>query len=176
MHADYPSKSPKEAYEQIWTTEDKGTAIHYLDDPVPKERFIIIYGHDDGSVAFDLGVGLGNNIETSDDIMKRAKNAVTYEERIIVAWQLSVVTKSFKQSVMDMLEKFYKDALQEVKNTVNAEAIYNLRHAIINGIGYRGWDEAFDFLESVVKNDPSPELQENAKVIIGAWREVRRRK
>ncbi|AGP41493.1 hypothetical protein SCE1572_47625 [Sorangium cellulosum So0157-2] len=159
LHEDRPSKGPKSPYEQIWVTSDQSTAIHYMDDPTPKERFLIVYGRHTGDVAFDVGANL--DIETSDDVMDRAVIASTDAERVNVAWQIGVVAKAYDETALDILKSLY-DGADDV-----------VRHAVINAVGYRGWPEAMSFLEDVAKDDPSPELRENARAIVEAWREER---
>ncbi len=59
--------------------------------------------------------------------------------RIDVAWQLAVVNKSFDEPVLDLLKSLYDGADEGV------------RHAVVNAIGYRGWDEGLAFLRVVAK-------------------------
>jgi hypothetical protein len=159
LHEDRPSKNPKSAYEQIWVTPDRGTAIHYRDDPTPKERFVVIYGRDTGDVAFQMGAA-HLDIHTRDDVFDRALVAATDPERVTVAWQLGVVAKVYDEGVLDLLKSLY-DGADDV-----------VREAVINAIGYRGWPEARDFLEEVSANDPSADLRQNARDIVDAcWGE-----
>lgn len=152
VHQDLPSTRPREAREQIWVTPDRGTAIHYLDDPTPKERFLLVYGKDTGAVSFDLGANF--DITTAEDVTERALLAATDPERSTAAWQLAVVTPDYDEATLDLLKSLYYDASDLV------------RHAVVNAVGYRGWPEGRDFLEEVARDDPSPELRENARAIV----------
>lgn len=155
LDQDRRSTDPRRPHEQIWLTQDRTTAIHYLDDPTPKERFVVVYGRHTGAVAFDLGAGL--RVEVAEDVVDRALKASTNAERVAAAWQLAVVTKLHDEAVLDLLKKFYDDSDESV------------RHAVVNGVGYRGWPEARGFLENVARQDPSPALRENARAIVDAW-------
>lgn len=156
LHDDRPSKGPKRAYEQIWVTPDRGTAIHYMDDPTPKERFVVIYGRGTGDVAFQMGAAY-LDIHTRDDVFNRALVATTDPERITVTWQLGVVAKVYDEGVFDLLKSLY-DGADDI-----------VREAVINAIGYRGWPESRSFLEEVANEDPSADLRQNARDIVDAW-------
>lgn len=156
LHEDRPSKGPKSAYEQIWVTPDRGTAIHYMADPTPKERFVVIYGRDTGDVAFQMGAA-NLDIHTRNDVFDRALVAATDPERVTVAWQLAVVAKVYDEAVLDLLKSLY-DGADDI-----------VREAVINAIGYRGWPESRDFLEEVAIADPSADLRQNARDIVHAW-------
>lgn len=155
LHEDRPSTGPKDAHEQSWVTPDRGTAIHYMDDPTPKQRFLVVYGRDTGAVSFDLGANF--DITTPIDVTERALLASTDPERIDAAWQLAVVTKDYDEATLDLLKSLYYDASDPV------------RHAVVNAVGYRGWPEARGFLEEVARDDANPELRENARAIVKAW-------
>lgn len=155
VHEDRPSTGPKSPYEQIWVTPDRSTAIHYMDDPVPKARFLVVYGRHTAAVVFELGANL--DVQTSEDVIDRAMRVSTNPEWVAVAWQLAVVTEVYDEMVLDILKSLYEGADEDV------------RHAVVNAVGYRGWPEARDFLEEVARNDPSPALGENARAIVEAW-------
>lgn len=159
VHEDRPAGAANLPYEQIWVTTDRGTAIHYLDDPTPAERFLVVYGPDAGDVAFDLGMSC--DITTSEDVLDHARQASTDAERATLAWRLAVVSKLFDADAMAWLTDAYRNGSELV------------RHAVINGVGYRGWEEALPFLEEISQSDPSAELRENAAAIVAAWRKVR---
>lgn len=156
LHEERPSKGPKSAFEQIWVTPDRGTAIHYMADPTPKERFVVIYGRSTGDVAFQMGAA-NLDIHTRNDVFDRALVAATNPERVTVAWQLGVVAKVYDEAVLDLLKSLY-DGADDI-----------VREAVINAIGYRGWPEARDFLETVATEDPSADLRQNARDIVDAW-------
>lgn len=156
LHEDRPSQGPKSAYEQIWVTPDRATAIHYVADPTPKERFVVIYGRDTGDVAFQMGAA-NLDIHTRNDVFDRALLAATDPERVTVAWQLAVVAKAYDEAVLDLLKSLYD----------GADGI--VREAVINAIGYRGWPESREFLEEVATADSSADLRQNARDIVRAW-------
>lgn len=156
VHEERPSTGPKNPYEQIWVTPDRGTALHYMDDPTPKERFLVLYGRDAGTVAIQLGAA-NLDIHTSEDVVDRALVASSNPERITVAWQLGVVAKLYDATILDLLKSLYSGADDSV------------RAAVINAIGYRGWPEARGFLEEIAANDPSADLRQNAREIVAAW-------
>jgi hypothetical protein len=157
--SEHPSEGVHDAYERIWTTSDGTTAIHDMDDPTPKQRFVVVYGAKAGEVAFRLRASF--HAETADDVFDRALTADSDAARIDVAWQLAVVNKSFDEPVLDLLKSLYDGADEGV------------RHAVVNSIGYRGWDEGLAFLRVVAKTDTSRSLVQNAKEIIEAWGSAR---
>lgn len=143
------------AYEQVWVTDDRSTAIHYIEDPAPEERFVVVYGKRTGEVAFNLGRSF--DIETSDDVMERAREAPTDAGKVTAAWQLAVVFAQFNPEAMRLLRTFYEGGSPEV------------RQAVVKAVGYRGWPEARAFLEEVEQCAPEPDLREQARSIIDAW-------
>jgi hypothetical protein len=157
--SEHPSEGLHDAYERIWTTSDGTTAIHYMDDPTPKQRFVVVYGAKAGEVALQLGARF--HVETADDVFDRALTADSDAARIDVAWQLAVVNKSFDEPVLDLLKSLYDGADEEV------------RHAVVNAIGYRGWYEGLAFLQDVAKTDTSRSLVQNTNEIIKAWGSAR---
>ena len=90
-------------------------------------------------------------------LFDRALRASPGPEWVDAAWEISVVTKVYDETALDILKSLYGDGDNFV------------RDAVVNAVGYRGWPEARDFLEAVVKNDPNPELRENARDIIESW-------
>jgi hypothetical protein len=156
LHDDRSSNGPKGVYEQIWVTADHSTAIHYMADPTPKERFVVIYGGGTEDVAFQMGASQ-LDIRTRDDIFDQALMADSDPERITAAWQLAVVAKVYDEGVLDLLKSLYDGASDAV------------REAVINSIGYRGWPESREFLERVVSEDPSSDLRRNALDIVTVW-------
>jgi AcrR family transcriptional regulator len=156
LHDDRPSNGPKSAYEQIWVTADRGTAIHYMADPTPKERFVVVYGRGTGDVAFQMGAAQ-LDVQTRDDVFDQALLADSDPERITAVWRLAVVAKVYDEGVLDLLKSLYDAASDAV------------REAVINAIGYRGWQESREFLERVAAEDPSADLRRNAGDIIAAW-------
>lgn len=160
VYEERPPAGPNQPYEQIWVTSDRRTAIHYMDDPTPRERFVVVYGPDTGDVAFDLGVGC--DIRTAEDVSEAAQAAASEEDIITAAWQLCVTHKHFDLDVMGVLKQFYQGGSALV------------RHAVVNAVGYRGWQESMGFLEGVARSDPDGDLRENARSIVEAWKKVRR--
>ena len=155
VHEERPSTGTNDAYEQVWVTSNQSAAIHYMDDPTPGKRFLVIYGRGAGEVAFDVGANL--DIETSEDVLERALCASPGPEWIEAAWEIGVVTKVYDETALDLLESLYNEGDDSV------------RHAVINAVGYRGWPEARGFLERAATDDPKSELRENARDIIKAW-------
>jgi len=102
IHEDRPSTGPKSAYEQIWVTPDRSTAIHYMDDPTPKERFLVVHGREAGAVAFQMGAA-NLDIHTSEDVFNLAMVASSTPERITVAWQLAVTSRLYDEAVLGIL-------------------------------------------------------------------------
>src|SRR5262249_39165647 len=139
-----------------WVTPDRGTAIHYMVDPTPKERFVVIYGRDTARVVFEMEFG-NLDFYTRNDIFDRALVADNNPDRVTAAWQLGVVAKIYDEGVLDILTSLYHEADDIV------------REAVINAIGYRGWAESREFLELVATEDPSADLRQNARDIIDAW-------
>jgi hypothetical protein len=156
---EHPPAHPKGAYEQVWVTPDRSTAIHYLDDPVPKERFLVVYGPRTGDIAFDVGMSLDS--QSSDDAMELALHASTDAARIDAAWKLGVTAKIYDETVLDTLKSLYYYGAREP-----------VRHAVLNAIAYRGWPEARPFLQEIAAQDESPELRDNARAVLDAWREL----
>jgi hypothetical protein len=142
------------AYEQIRVTPDRSTAIQYVADPTPKERFLVAYGPLVDSIAYDLGRLF--DVETPGEVLERARSAVSDDEKLAAAYQLGVVYPEYNAEVMTTLSAFYQRGSAEV------------RSAVINGLGYASWGEARPFLESAAHNDPDPELRQNAKCIVDA--------
>jgi hypothetical protein len=143
-------------FEQVRVTSDGSTAIHYLSDPIPKERFLYIHGPRVGEIAFNVGRSFYT--ESSEEVLERARTAVSDDDKHAVAYQLAVVFLKFDQEVMNLLEQFY------------AGGSISVRYAVINAIGYRGWTEARDFLERVAREEPDETLRKNARSIcVALW-------
>lgn len=143
------------AYEQIWVTDDRSTAIHYLEDPAPEERFAVVYGKRTGEVSFNLGRSF--DIKTPGDVLEQARSAASDADKVTAAWRLAVVNKQFNPEALEVLRAFYEGGSAEV------------RLGVVKAIGYRGWPEARPWLEEVARSAPEEELRKQARVIIDAW-------
>jgi hypothetical protein len=142
------------AFEQIRVTPDGSTAIHYLADPTPKERFLLIYGPQTRAVAFNVGRSF--ETESSTDVFERVREAASDDEKAAGAYQLAVVFRSYNDEAMNLLRSFYDGGVAAV------------RYAVINALGYAGWPESRALLERIANDDPEPSLRENARAIVDA--------
>ena len=142
------------AFEQIRVTPDGSTAIHYLADPTPKERFLLIYGPQTRAVAFNVGRSF--ETESSIEVLERVRRATSDEEKAAGAFQIAVVFRNYSDEAMNLLRSFYDGGVPVV------------RYAVVNAIGYVGWPESRSFLEGVAEHDPEPSLRENAHAIVDA--------
>ena len=155
-HDERPGLVPKAAYEKVWVTPDRGTSIHYVDDPTPRERYVVVQGPHAGSVASQM-CAANLDVRTREDVFNRGLAAATTPERTTVAWQLAVTTPLHDKKVQDVLKSLYENGNELV------------RSAVVDAIGYRGWAESRPFLEDVASKDASAELREKARKIVDAW-------
>jgi AcrR family transcriptional regulator len=155
LREDRPGSGPKDVHEQVWATPDQGTVIHYMVDPKVKERFLVIYGRGTGDVAFQIGAAK-LEVRDRDDIVDEALVADSDSQRVAAAWRLGIVAKAYDEAVLDLLKSLYDGASDDV------------REAVINATGYRGWPESREFLERVAATDPSADLRRNALEIVEA--------
>jgi hypothetical protein len=147
-----PSDAERTAYEQIRVTPDGSTTIHYLADPLVRERFLVVRGPQTGAVAFNAGRSF--DCETPDEVIERVRDAGSDKEKAGGAYQLAVVFPDVGEEAMSILRRFYETGSSDV------------RHAVINAVGWRGWPQGKAFLEQVARDDPDSELRENARDIV----------
>lgn len=143
------------AYEQVRSTGDSKTSIHFVDDPAAEQRFLLVYGDQTRDAAFNIGRSF--DIETSDDVLKRARQAASDQQKVEAAWQLGVVFPGFDAEALAVLSGYY------------AHGADSVRRAVIGALGYHGWPEADSFLESAAHGDPNPELRALARRVFDSW-------
>lgn len=147
----YPGDGKLKSFEEVWTTTDKATAIHYIDDPVTLTRHLWVRGRQVDEVLFQLR---GLPCYEADELLQAAVEAEGHDEMIHSLFRLAVAFPKHDPDAYRIFSAYltHPDAM--------------LRKAAIQAIGYRMWPEARGLLEDLVLTEPVKELRQFAQAVL----------
>jgi hypothetical protein len=125
----------------IWTTVDKETTIHYIEDELVKFPYIVIKGKDVQKVASKICSD--SEIYSSEELVKMFVDANTRNEKMKAVAHLGVASpQEFDPKFFELLQAAFSDPDPEVRRTA------------VWCIGYSSWREFRPILEQLVASDP----------------------
>lgn len=145
-HEIRPADSSGRAYEEVWSTPDRITAVNYLEDPLVGVTYLMLRGHDvehyatqfafriaaiDGGHAFELAAGAGS-----------AQNAT---------WGLGLLAVTHLEPDSDVIAFMTSVAENSPEPTV--------RFAAVRAMAYRGWRDFVPVLERVAAHDADAQVR-----------------
>jgi hypothetical protein len=152
----YPRTDELSVFEDVWTTADQKTAIHFVDDPSYGVQFIRVRGDKVSEILRELARTL--SFYDDEELIEDASSVETLEEGIRSILHVGVGFRNHNARALHT----YRAYLQH--------ADPDMRRAAIKAIGYHHWTEAQELLSETVANDMDPNVREFAKLVLDTSR------
>lgn len=144
-------------FEEVWSTADESSAIHYVDDPRFACRFLWVRGAELRSILLAASRKLG--FYDDDQLVEDAAEAEEAEEAVHAILRMGVGLRACRPDALEVYVAYLKhrDPL--------------VRKAAIQAIAYHHWPEAQKLLAEVVAHDADPEVRGFAAPILETSRQ-----
>jgi hypothetical protein len=148
----YPGDGGTERFEEVWTTQNKANAIHYIDDPISGTRFVWVRGSQLRELLFEIDGRLPTY--EPEELIEMLDEADDNNELVDALFRLAVGFPSFDMRVFQIFEAYssHQSAL--------------IREATVQAIAYRLWPESLELLRRISQQDSSDKDREFAKSIL----------
>lgn len=141
------------AYEQVWATEGRATAINYLEDPLLGLKWISFRGQDLDRLVPSLAEHIA--LIDGEGALNMAREATEPDEMIHAIACLAATFPTYDENAYRAFSHFA---------TQIPDA--RVRESAINCTAYRGWPAFVPLLKWVVEHDPSESVRQRAQDIL----------
>jgi hypothetical protein len=148
----YPGDGQKERFEEVWTTQDRTNAIHYIDDPISGTRFLWVRGSRLSKLLFEINRRLP--AYEPEELVEMLIEADTHEEIIDALFRIAVGFPDFDPEILRIFETCLKHPSPLI------------REATVQAIAYRLWTESIELLRNVANEDPGQSVRQFAQSIL----------
>lgn len=140
----------------IWTTSDKGTTIHYIEDELVKFPYIVVKGKDVEKAVSKIRSRM--EIYSHEELFKIFIAANSRSEKMKAVAHLGVASpQEFDPKFFELLQAAFSDPDPEVRRTA------------VWCIGYASWREFKETLEHLANSDPDEAVREDAGYLAAAY-------
>ena len=148
-------ESEEHPYESIYTTLDKKTSLHFVDDSLLDVRYLLIKGSNVEATAAKAR----SVLPTWEDaeVLRTARGADEPEERQRAILQSAVLAAENKDPVF-----------LEIFRQARSHPDPAVRRAAMTAISYLGWPELREIVAEYA-SDPDPEVRQDAATLLEAY-------
>jgi hypothetical protein len=148
----YAGDNNTKPFEEVWTTQNKKNAIHYVDDPISGTQFIWVRGPQLSEILFELDGRLPTY--EPNELIEMLTEADNNNDLVDALFRISVGFPKFDIKVFQIFEKYI------------AHPSPLIREATVQAIAYRLWPEGEELIKKVYNNDVDKNVREFAKSIL----------
>jgi len=148
----YPRDDDASVFEDVWTTPDQRTAIHFVDDPSYGARLIRVRGDQVPEVLRVLARTL--SFLDDDEMIEDASTVETLEEGIRSILRVGIGFPRHDPRALHTYRAYLQHAHSE------------MRRAAIKAIAYHHWPEAQELLAEAAVGDPDPQVRAFAAQVL----------
>lgn len=148
----YPGDNQKERFEEVWTTQDKANAIHYIDDPISGTRFLWVRGTHLNEILFEIARRLP--AYEPEELVEMLVEADTPNNVVDALFRIAVGFPNFDSEILNIFETYLKHPSPLI------------REATVQAIAYRLWPESIELLRNAAKEDPDKSVRQFAQSIL----------
>ena len=143
----------RRAYEQVWTTANSASAVHYLEDPLVGLTWISIRGVDVSSLTTAMALRI--ELIDREEALERAEGAVSHNVKLEALARVAVTFHQFDPRAFLVFAAFA---------TEPGDAL--LREAAANLMAYRAWPEFVPVLGQMVADDADNNVRRRAAEVL----------
>ncbi len=148
----YEGDGETTTFEEVWTTTERDSAIHYIKDHVVITEFIWIRGTKVEELQFEIARRLPSYPD--DELIEMAVNAEDHDAAVDAIFKIAVGFPRFDANAMQVFEVYLTSS-----DTI-------LRKATVQAIAYRLWTESLPLLEKVAQEDSDSDVRQFAQTIL----------
>lgn len=148
----YPGDGRKERFEEVWTTQNKANAIHYIDDPISGTCFLWVRGSQLRELLFEIDGRIP--AYEPEELIEMLVEADEHDEIVDALFRIAVGFPNFDVRVFHIFENYL------------IHPSHLMRKATIQAIAYRLWPESIELLKKVVQEDFDESVRQFAQSII----------
>ena len=155
-HQTWEPKTEREAYEEVWTTPDKRSAVNYVEDPISGMSYV----HIRGAEADRLLEGVTDKLATfwPEELVERAEVMEDDPEELIAnLYRLAITFPAYDETVFSIF-----DAAAGAPDP-------RMRLALLDALAYRRWPESRELVERLAREDEDAEAREHAARTLTLW-------
>ena len=155
-HQTWEPKTEREAYEEVWTTPDKRSAVNYVEDPISGMSYV----HFRGPEAEGLLEGLSDKLATfwPEELVERAEVMEDDPEELIAnLYRLAITFPAYDEAVFSIFE------------AAAGEQDARMRLAVLDALAYRRWPEGRELVERLAREDDDAEVRGQAARTLTLW-------
>lgn len=154
----YPRVDEQSVFEDVWTTADQKTVVHFVDVPSYGIQLVRVRGDKVDEVLRELARTL--SFYDDEELIEDASSVETLEEGIRSILRVGVGFRNHDARV----QHTYRAYLQHANP--------DMRRAAIKAIGYHHWLEVQELLSETVANDTDPDVRDFAKLMLDTSRKI----
>jgi|ERR1051326_8318867 hypothetical protein len=155
-HDTWKPTGKNEAYEEVWATPDKTSAINYVEDPVSD----LSYAHFRGADADRLLTEFTRRLSTfwPEELIERAYTMEEHDEQVENLYRLAITFPEYNEEVFEIFEGVATQAEQPA-----------LRLAALDAMSYHRWPQSRAVVERLAREDKDEDVRNHAKNLLTLW-------
>lgn len=142
----------REAFQEIWTTEDNANTINFVNDPITGTRYLWVRGSRLNEILFEICRSFP--AYEPEELIQMVIEAEEHNKAVDALFRLAVAFPNFDPTVFQIFETYLTHSSPV------------MREATIQAIAYRFWSESIPLLERVVQEDSDENVRQFAQNIL----------
>lgn len=146
----------KEAYEEVWATQDKTRAVNYVEDPLSAMSYVCFRGADVTELTADFMRKVA--CFWPEELLETAYEPESLKDQVDNLYRLAITFPEYDPEVFEIFEGAVTDAEHS-----------KLRLAGLDALSYHTWPESRELVESVARDDSDKKVKEAAERLLTLW-------
>ena len=157
QHETRPGDGARRAYEQVWATPDRTTAVNYLEDPLAGMNYLCLRGAHLDNFEPEFAERLDNY--SPEEVLELAAGAKSHDKQVASLFRIAITFPEYEPEAFRIVEAYATQPPDPL-----------LREAAVDAMGFRGWPEFVPLLERIAAQDPAVNVRQHAQEILSAVR------
>jgi hypothetical protein len=157
QHHTNPIDGTNAYFEDVWTTSDQKTAVHYVDDPRYELRFLWVRGAKLREILHEASKHLA--FYDDEELLEDAGQVVTLGEGMRAVYRVGVGFPSYHPGAYQVFAAYLQHANPE------------MRRAALRSIAYHLWPESQPLLAQSANTDSDADVRDYARTLLDGSRQ-----